>query len=113
MSARPIFHYESDRLEQGDGTAYECFTVSTAGVGIVDSFDTRREARAYALALNTGRERPPAWVTDYLAKSPGQRAYEADCAWRPKYHDGTARTPWAGLSDIARQSWERNPTARH
>lgn len=46
------------------------------------------------------------------AKTAGQTAYEADCAARPLYCDGTARRTWADLDDIARLSWERNPTPR-
>ena len=45
-------------------------------------------------------------------KSPGQVAYERDVAREPFYHDGTPRSIWSKLSDIARDSWERNPTAR-
>lgn len=44
--------------------------------------------------------------------SPGQRAYERDLARRPFYHDGTARPSWDMLSEIARWSWDRNPTDR-
>lgn len=42
----------------------------------------------------------------------GQQAYEQDLAARPRYHDGTPRRTWAQLDDIARWSWERNPTPR-
>lgn len=42
-----------------------------------------------------------------MTKTPGQLAYEADVAARPKYHDGTPRRPWADLCPIARWSWER------
>ncbi|WP_315759344.1 hypothetical protein [Bradyrhizobium sp. SZCCHNRI2007] len=51
-------------------------------------------------------------------KTPGQLAYEADCALQPNYGDGDGhlagmlRKPWHLLSDIARDSWERNPTVR-
>lgn len=47
-----------------------------------------------------------------LERSPAQIAYEADCAACPAYHDGTPRKSWSALSDIARLSWERNPTPR-
>ena len=46
-------------------------------------------------------------------KTPGQLAYEADVRACPAYHDGTPRSSWEGLSDIARWSWERNPTPRY
>jgi hypothetical protein len=46
-------------------------------------------------------------------KSPGQLAYEADCASEPLYHDGRARRTWDQLCAVARWSWERNPTTRH
>jgi hypothetical protein len=39
-------------------------------------------------------------------------AYERDVAREPFYHDGTPRSTWAGLDEIARESWERNPTVR-
>ncbi len=45
-------------------------------------------------------------------KSPGQVAYERDITREPFYHDGTPRSTWLRLADIARESWERNPTAR-
>lgn len=46
------------------------------------------------------------------ATSPGQRAYEADCAAEPLYGDGTRRKTWAQLGDAVRDTWERNPTPR-
>lgn len=46
-------------------------------------------------------------------KTPGQIAYEADCAYEPNYHDGTKRNRWEQLSYCAKDSWERNPTPRH
>lgn len=46
------------------------------------------------------------------AKTPGQIAYETECAACPDYHDGTPRRAWADLSEHARQSWERDPTPR-
>lgn len=42
----------------------------------------------------------------------GQQAYEADLQRQPLYHDGTPRKSWDQLSDIARWSWNRNPTQR-
>lgn len=45
--------------------------------------------------------------------SPGQVAYEQDVAAHPRYHaNGAVRPTWAQLSEIARWSWERNPTPR-
>ena len=46
------------------------------------------------------------------SKSAGQVAYERDVAREPLYHDGTPRSTWSGLEDIARESWEKNPTVR-
>lgn len=43
----------------------------------------------------------------------GKQAYEADVRAMPLYHDGTPRKPWEALCDIARLSWERNPTPRY
>lgn len=45
-------------------------------------------------------------------KSPGQIAYETECAACPTYHDGSLRRPWSELHEIARRSWEQNPTPR-
>ncbi|WP_316172457.1 hypothetical protein [Bradyrhizobium sp. SZCCHNRI2049] len=51
-------------------------------------------------------------------KTPGQLAYEADCALQPNYDDrdghqaGIPRKTWDQLSAIARDSWERDPTVR-
>jgi hypothetical protein len=45
-------------------------------------------------------------------KTPGQIAYEADCAARPNYHTGEPRRRWLDLSDLIRDSWERQPTPR-
>ena len=36
-----------------------------------------------------------------------RRAYEADVARRPKYHDGTPRKTWDQLDAVARWSWGR------
>ena len=44
--------------------------------------------------------------------TPGQAAYEADCAFEPNYPDGALRKSWAKLPDYAREAWERNPTPR-
>lgn len=46
------------------------------------------------------------------ALTPGRKAYEADVVARPLYHDGTPRRAWHELSEIARKSWELNPTPR-
>jgi hypothetical protein len=45
-------------------------------------------------------------------KTPGQRAYEAELIAWPDYHDGAPRPPWERLNDLARWSWEKNPTPR-
>lgn len=45
-------------------------------------------------------------------KSPGQIAYENDCKARPHYDGGYERRQWSQLCDVARWSWERNPTPR-
>jgi len=45
-------------------------------------------------------------------KTPGQIAYEAECAIAPIYPDGSKRKTWRQLSELARQSWEKNPTPR-
>lgn len=45
-------------------------------------------------------------------KSPGQIAYEAECAIAPTYPDGGRRKTWHQLSELARASWEKNPTPR-
>jgi hypothetical protein len=52
-------------------------------------------------------------MTIYRAheKTPGQIAYEADCAARPYYGDGARRKKWEQLPAYAQWSWERNPTA--
>lgn len=43
-------------------------------------------------------------------KSPGQIAYEASVAACPTYHDGSPRRTWEQLGDVARWSWERQPS---
>lgn len=45
-----------------------------------------------------------------MTKSVGQIAYEADVAKTPRYHDGSSRSQWEKLPEIARWSWERKPT---
>ena len=45
-------------------------------------------------------------------KTRGQTAYEADCAARPAYDDGSKRKVWQQLGAVERDSWERNPTPR-
>lgn len=47
-----------------------------------------------------------------IRPSPGQRVYEHELLAKPLYDDGTPRKPWAALSDVARWSWERNPSPR-
>jgi hypothetical protein len=57
--------------------------------------------------LGTPQEEERSWE-----KSPGQLAYEADCAAQPNYHDGQPRKTWAELRGAAKCSWERDPTPR-
>lgn len=45
-------------------------------------------------------------------KTPGQLAYEEDCRRCPHHHDGSPRRAWSEIGDVARWSWERNPTPR-
>lgn len=45
-------------------------------------------------------------------RSPGQVAYEADCAAAPLYHDGRHRPPWSTLDGPVRSNWERYPSPR-
>ncbi len=42
----------------------------------------------------------------------GQQAYEEDVRRHPNHHDGTPRPDWDKLLDIAKWSWNRNPTPR-
>lgn len=49
---------------------------------------------------------------DALPKTAGQAAYEADLRWRPNYDGGKPRKTWDQLGDLARSTWERNPTPR-
>ena len=46
-------------------------------------------------------------------KSAGQLGYERDRAAQPNYQDGKTRPTWNRLSDVAKDSWERNPTDRN
>lgn len=41
-------------------------------------------------------------------KTRGQLAYEADCAKRPTYHDGSKRKAWSRLGSVEKYSWERD-----
>lgn len=45
-------------------------------------------------------------------RSAGQRAYEAELEAVPNYPDGTPRRGWHEIDDVARLSWEKNPTPR-
>lgn len=67
--------------------------------------DRKVDAVMICLAHSDERERN-------LGKSAGQLAYEADTAIERTYHDKTPRRTWAQLDEVARQSWERNPTVR-
>lgn len=51
-------------------------------------------------------------MPDQSTKTPGQIAYEADLLRTPLYPDGGKRRLWEDLIDMARQSWERNPTTK-
>lgn len=42
------------------------------------------------------------------AKSPGQIAYEAEIAERPRYLTGAKRPSWSELKQKHRDAWERN-----
>lgn len=42
----------------------------------------------------------------------GQKAYELELTVWPYYHDKQPRKTWDQLCDIAKQSWELNPTPR-
>jgi len=46
------------------------------------------------------------------SSSPGQLTYERDLAAQPHYGDGAPRPGWDRLGDVAKDSWERNPTDR-
>lgn len=47
-----------------------------------------------------------------MKKSLGQLAYECELLAKPLYDDGSPRKPWSALCDIAKWSWEKNPTPR-
>lgn len=51
-------------------------------------------------------------ATSIPAKSAGQLAYERDVLALPNYYDGTPRPAFEKLSEVARRSWEANPTDR-
>jgi hypothetical protein len=42
----------------------------------------------------------------------GRAAYEADVRRRPNYSDGAPRPGWDDIGEVARWSWNRNPTPR-
>lgn len=42
----------------------------------------------------------------------GREAYEDDVRRDPLFFDKTPRPSWEGLCDVARYSWNRNPTRR-
>jgi hypothetical protein len=48
----------------------------------------------------------------HKARTPGRLAYERDLAAKPIYDDGAPRRSWDQLCDVAKDSWERNPTDR-
>jgi hypothetical protein len=45
-------------------------------------------------------------------RTAGQIAYEEDCNRRPHYDGGEMRPRWADLDEVAKSSWEKNPTPR-
>lgn len=45
-----------------------------------------------------------------VAKTPGELAYERDVQETPNYRNGQPRASWEDIGDIARQSWELNPS---
>lgn len=55
----------------------------------------------------------PAPADAYTPKTAGERAYWADLAMCPLYHDGSPRRMWEQLGAAERNSWERNPTPRN
>lgn len=71
-----------------------------------DANETRKKMLR-TMALNAQREKRK------LEKSPGQLAYERDLAAQPSYDGGARRPGWDRLGDIAKTSWERNPTDRN
>lgn len=48
-----------------------------------------------------------------MSKTPGQIAYEQELEVAPEYWHGAKRKTWWQLSEVARDSWERDPTPRH
>jgi len=52
-------------------------------------------------------------MIDSTARTAGQIAYDADLAATPTYADGGKRPAWQELWEVARWSWERNPTGRN
>jgi YD repeat-containing protein len=72
--------------------------------------------------ISEANGRPVQWTYDAngsmaAVRTPGQLAYERDLERQPTYHiadHGTdaPRPAWHELSDIARWSWEQNPTDR-
>lgn len=59
-----------------------------------------------------GERQTTARALDVVRPSAGEVAYELDCLAKPTYHDGTERRQWYQLCDIARYSWEKDPTPR-
>ena len=47
-----------------------------------------------------------------ITKTPGQIAYDEDCARKPTYHTGEPRPSWESLDKVTQWSWDRNPTPR-
>lgn len=47
-----------------------------------------------------------------IAKTPGQIAYEAECARWPRLVGGSLRPTWLEISQEARDSWEARPDAK-
>lgn len=45
-------------------------------------------------------------------KIPREEMYEEDVRRRPTYDHGAPRDTWEALDEIARASWEKNPTPR-
>ena len=66
-----------------------------------------REQRAFTMVLFDA-EGKLVYRTQF--KTRGQQAYERDVMLTPNYCNGVPRAKWEALPDIARWSWERNPT---
>jgi len=47
-----------------------------------------------------------------MKQTPGQRAYNRELQYVPNYDKGVPRKTWEELDDIAKASWEKNPTPR-